>query len=145
MLIAGCGSHDDGDTISVLSAKAGDCFSAPTKVKAEVSDLDLVPCSSPHSQEAYALVNYARADDAGDGAGDDDDTYPGDQVLDEYAAGVCAQRFGVYVGVDYLDSSYYYTYLTPSPRSWQAKDRAVLCLITDAGKPMVGSVKGKGA
>lgn len=138
LLLSGCGLHHSGDTAStsVFAAKVGDCFTTPTTVKAQVSDLAKVPCAQPHGQEAYALVSYPVADG--------NDAFPGDQVLDNFAQGACAQSFGPYVGVDYLDSSYFYTYLTPSPRSWQESDRAVLCLVTDAGKPMVGSAKGTG-
>jgi hypothetical protein len=133
-VLVGCGlHHGDSSSTSVFSAKVGECFTTPTEVKAQVSDLASVSCSQPHGQEAYALVDYATSGS---------DAYPGDEVLDNFAKGACAQRFGGYVGVDYLDSSYYYTYLTPSPRSWQESDRTVLCLVTDAGKPMVGSVKG---
>lgn len=136
LLLGGCGVHHGGDaaSTSVFNAKVGECFTTPTTVKAQVSDLSQVPCAQPHGQEAYALVTYSPPNG--------NDTYPGDQVLDNFAQGACAQSFGPYVGVDYLDSSYFYTYLTPSPRSWEQSDRTVLCLVTDAGKPMVGSAKG---
>ena len=130
----GCGDGDDTSSASVFSAKVGQCFTAPAEVKAQISDLDKVPCDKPHDHEAFALVSYT--------ASGKEDTYPGADVLDQFAQGACAQRFGTYVGVDYLDSSYYFTYLTPSPRSWQDSDRTTLCLVTDAGKSLVGSVKG---
>ena len=46
-----------------------------------------------------------------------------------------------YVGIDYLDSDLFFTYLVPSPRSWEQDDRQVLCMITTAGEPLRGSVK----
>lgn len=131
--LTGCGSDDS--QASVFSVKVGECFAAPTAVKAQVSDLGKVPCSTPHGHEAYAVVAYSPKDA---------DTYPGEDALDKFARGACAQRFGEYVGLDYLDSTYYFTYLTPSPRSWQEKDRSMLCLVTDAGRPLVGTVKGSG-
>ncbi|MDT5080785.1 MAG: hypothetical protein QOJ80_5422, partial [Mycobacterium sp.] len=64
-------------------------------------------------------------------------------VLEKFAKGVCAQRFTAYVGVDYLDSSLYFTYLLPSARSWeQDDDRNVLCFVTTTGGTLKTSVKG---
>jgi hypothetical protein len=138
-LLSGCSvipwHHDSAEVKgSVFDASKGECFASPTKVQAEISSLEQVDCAKPHGQEAYATSTYAPPNG--------DDTYPGDQVLDDFANGACAQQFDAYVGDDYLDSQYFYTYLLPSPRSWQSGDRTVLCLVTDSGKPMVGSVKG---
>ena len=47
-----------------------------------------------------------------------------------------------YVGVDYLDSSLFYTYLLPSARSWDDDDRSVVCFVTSPGEPLQRSVKG---
>jgi hypothetical protein len=108
------------------------CFQAPGEVEAQVDELAEVPCAEPHDQEAYAVVPYT-----GEG-----DAYPGDDELAAFADGRCAQEFRDYVGVDYLDSSLYFTYLVPSPRSWEQDDRDVLCLVTNAGEPLEGSVEG---
>lgn len=137
-LLGGCSwpwQHGGGaDKASVFDAKIGDCFESPTEVQAQISDLQRVDCAKPHGQEAYALPAYKAADGS--------DTFPGDEVLESFAQAACAQAFGPYVGVDYLDSALYDTYLLPSPRSWQDGDRTVLCLATDSGQSMVGSVKG---
>ena len=46
----------------------------------------------------------------------------------------CAQNFQSYVGISYLDSSLFFTYLLPSARGWeQSKDRAVICFVTTTG------------
>jgi len=137
-LAAGCSApwHKDAGAskASVFDAKVGECFESPTEVQAQISDLQQVDCAKPHGQEAYALPTYQPA------AGSD--VFPGDQTLESFAQGACAQAFGPYVGVDYLDSRLYDTYLLPSPRSWESGDRTVLCLATDSGNPMTGSVKG---
>lgn len=131
--LAGCGLFGGGDDeTSVFDAEPGMCFQAPDQVEAQVDELDEVSCSEPHDQEAYAVVPYTS----------DDDAYPGDDELAAFADGRCAQEFRDYVGIDYLDSSLYFTYLVPSPRSWEQDDRDVLCLVTNAGKPLEGSVKG---
>lgn len=131
--LSGCGWFgDDGEGTSVFDAEPGMCFHALTEVEAQVDDLDEVACTEQHALEAFALVSYA----------EDDDTFPGADDLSAFADGHCAREFRDYVGVDYLDSSLYFTYLLPSPRSWEENDREVLCLVTTAGEPLTESVKG---
>jgi len=137
LLLAGCSGDDDADATSVFSAKPGQCFLAPAEVEAQVSDLERVDCSEEHDHEAYAVVPYRAA-----GEEEASEEFPGDEVLTNFAEGACAQEFGAYVGVDYLDSELFFTYLLPSPRSWQEDDRSVLCLVTAAGGGLEGSVKG---
>lgn len=128
------GGDSDG---SVFGIEPGQCFLAPEAVEAQISDLDAVKCTEPHHQESYAVVPYESADaDAEQGE------YPGDEALARFAEGACAAAFGGYVGVDYLDSSLFFTYLAPSPRSWQEKDRSVICFATAAGRPLEKSVRG---
>ncbi len=133
----GCSIFGGGDDepASVFSVKPGQCFLAPEEVEAQIADLDEVPCGEPHDHEAYAVVPYETADEGGD-------EFPGDEALNAFANGACAQSFGAYVGVDYPDSELFFTYLLPSPRSWQENDRDVVCLITNAGTQLQGSVKG---
>jgi hypothetical protein len=139
--LAGCGwfggSKSKAAKVSVFSAKPGECFVPPKDVKAELSKLSRVPCTEPHSQEAYALVSYAAPNGATASA------YPGNDVLTTFAQGACAQRYGAYVGVDYLDSRLFFTFLLPSARSWeQDSDRNVICFVTTTGSQLTSSVKG---
>lgn len=137
LLLAGCSSDDKAEGTSVMDVKVGQCFAAPGKIEDQIKDVQRVDCGKPHAQEAYATPAY-------DGSGKSDDSFPGDDALDKFAEGACAESFGGYVGVDYLDSSLFFTYLAPSARSWQQDDRTVLCFVTTTGSPLVGSVKGKG-
>ena len=126
---------DTGEPVSVFDVKVGDCFVAPTEVKAELSNLGRVPCAVPHQLELYALEKYQ-----GQNGSDD---YPGNDVLETFAKGVCAQAFTGYVGIAYPDSSLWLTDLLPSARSWQqSNDRSVLCFVTTTGDPLTASVKG---
>lgn len=137
--LGGCGLFGkDGDrqAVSVFSIRQGQCFKAQTEVKAQLSELTSVDCAQQHAQEAYAVVPYRAAD------GSAPDTYPGDDVLTKFADGACAGAYKPYVGVDYLDSRLYYTYLLPSARSWEDEDRSVVCFVTSAGEPLQGSAKG---
>lgn len=135
--VAGCGGSSGGKGTSVFHVKAGECFLPPKKVQAELTSLNRVACTSGHTQEAYAIVTYT-----GNGSGFTDE-YPGDTVLKTYADGVCAQKFASYVGVDYQESSWFFTYLLPSARGWQqSHDRNVICFVTTTGEVLHKSVKG---
>lgn len=148
LVLSGCGwfgssGSKGSSSTSVFDVKPGECFVAPKKVKAELSNLDQVPCTTAHTQEAYALVEYQSASSGGQSPSAGSSAYPGSDVLDKFAKGACAQRFRAYVGVDYLDSSLYYTYLLPSARSWeQDNDQTVICFITTTGGTLTTSVKG---
>lgn len=138
-LLGGCGlfgKDDKGTGVSVFDIEAGQCFKAQGEVKAQLSELTKVDCAEDHAQESYAVVPFVTADGA------DADTYPGDDALAKFANGACAGEYGKYVGVDYLDSSLFYTFLLPSARSWEDDDRKVICFVTSAGEPLQGSVKG---
>jgi len=142
LLTTACSSSGGQTSTSVFAVRPGQCFVAPKDVKAELSNLDQVPCTKPHTQEAYALVTYQPAG-TGPSASAAGGAYPGGDALDKYAKGACAQRFTKYVGVDYLDSKLFYTYLLPSARSWeQDDDRTILCFITTTGGTLTASVKG---
>ncbi|KQW45982.1 hypothetical protein ASC77_18935 [Nocardioides sp. Root1257] len=138
-LLSGCGyfgGGDDSKGVSVFKIEPGQCFEAQSEVKAQLSELTAVGCDQDHAQESYAVVPYVSA------GGDAGDTYPGDDALAKFANGACAGQYGKYVGVDYLDSKLFYTYLLPSARSWEDDDRSVICFVTSAGEPLQGSVKG---
>jgi len=140
LLAAGCGvfggSKSGGNSVSVFDVKPGQCFDAPGEVKSELSKLKSVPCDQPHTQESYASIAYTAKD------GSEVSAYPGDAALKVFADGACAQRYTGYVGKDYLDSSYFFTYLLPSARGWeQQKDRNVLCFVTTTGQQLTASVK----
>ena len=138
-MLGGCGlfgNDDEGEGVSVFSIKPGQCFEGQGEVKAQLSKLTEVDCDQEHAQESYAVVEYSA-----DGV-ENPDTFPGDDALSKFANGACAGEYGKYVGVDYLDSKLFYTYLTPSARSWDDDDRNVVCFVTSAGEPLQESVKG---
>lgn len=140
-LLSGCGwfGSDDSDTqsTSVFDVKPGQCFLAPKEVKSELADLTQTDCTTPHEQESYAIVTYLNSD------GTPASTYPGDELLTRFAQGRCAAAYEPYVGVGYLDSKLFFTYLLPSARGWeQDDDRNVICFITTTGAQLNASVKG---
>ncbi|WP_370250077.1 septum formation family protein [Nocardioides sp.] len=148
--LSGCGLFEDdepGEVTSVFEVGVGTCLRGPTEVTADITEVDTVPCTEPHTQEAYALVTYEATGATAAASGDpqaalDADLYPGEQVLTDFANGVCAERFTDYVGRSYLDSALFFSFLTPTPRSWEEGDRQVLCVLTDPGRPLTASLKG---
>lgn len=144
LLLAGCSGSDGNTSVSVFRVKTGECFTTPA-VKEQLSSLTKVPCTKAHTQEAYALVSYAAPGAAASTSTGVSLTssYPGADALTTFAQGACAQRFAGYVGLDYLDSTLFFTYLLPSARSWQqSDDRRVICFVTTTGSRFVESVKG---
>ncbi|WP_170219498.1 septum formation family protein [Nocardioides litoris] len=135
--LGGCGlfGGDDGEE-GVQSIEPGQCFQVPSEVKEQLADLDEVPCDEPHDREAFAVIGYEPPDDETDA-----DVFPGDDTLTRYADGRCASAFGDYTGTPYLDSDLYFTYLLPSPRSWQSGDRDVVCFAFDPGRRLDRSVR----
>ena len=131
-VLSGCSSAKAPSVnLSVFHLRPGTCVVTPTQIKAQLSTLKAVPCKEPHTEEVYALV----VDHSGQ-------TYPGTAALQTFANGACLQRYAGYVGVDYRDSSLFFTYLLPSVRSWAAGDHTVDCVISTTGQTLTRSVKG---
>jgi hypothetical protein len=140
VLVSGCSfghSKSGAHSVSAFDVKPGQCVLSPKDVRQEISDLQVVPCDKAHTQEAYAVVKY-------DGTGSDvGAAYPSEATLAKFAEGACGQRYESYVGIAYQDSSLFFTYLLPSPRSWQeSNDRNVICFVTTTGQELTASVKG---
>lgn len=141
LVTTGCGLLDDdgdGGTVGVLDIEAGQCFTAPGEVQAELTELTGVPCDREHDQEAYAVVGYTGPD------GEEADAFPGGDALTRFADGACAQEFGEYVGTNYLDSALFFTYLLPSVRGWEDGDTDVVCFVTTTGEKLDASVRDSG-
>jgi hypothetical protein len=143
LCLTGCswfgGNKSGAKKESVFAVQAGQCFNAPGTVKAQLSSLSRVSCTSPHNEEAYAVITFQSPNGANSSAG----AFPGDDVLTTFAQGACAQKFTSYVGVNYLDSKLFFTYLLPSARSWeQDADRFITCFVTTTGSQLTASVKG---
>jgi hypothetical protein len=141
LMLSGCsvfGSNKSASASeSVFAVRPGQCFRSPADVKAELATLNRTSCKQSHTQEAYALVNYTNPDGSAASA------YPGSDLLTSFAQGACAQHFTDYVGIDYLDSSLYFTYLLPSARSWESDDdHDIICFVTTTGSALTSSVKG---
>lgn len=122
--------------IEWAEVEAGDCINLVDPVDEGettlVSTLEKVDCSTVHDAEAFAVFDLE---------GDD---WPGtDAVYSEGDTG-CFDRFEGYVGINYLESVYFYEVYTPTADSWAAGDRAVACVIVDPGGVLDKPVRGSG-
>ena len=116
-------------TASIFELKVGDC--TKEELKEEATKIALVPCTEPHTHEAYFSVDYVG------------DAYPGSATLEVFAEQKCVGAFADYVGVELAQSNFYFTYLYPSVTTWQSKDdRQVMCFVVSRDEVLVASVKG---
>ena len=114
---------------SIFELSVGDC--TKQELEAEATSIDLVPCTEPHTHEAYFSVDYVG------------DAYPGSATLEVFAEQKCVGAFADYVGVELAQSNFYFTYLYPSVTTWQSKnDRQVMCFVVSRDELLVASVKG---
>ncbi|MDA8075798.1 MAG: septum formation family protein [Actinomycetota bacterium] len=125
------GTSDGSHLESVFKLQVGQCLVPPKKVQAELNSIEVVSCSTPHTQQVYALAQ----DHAGS-------TYPAPTKLDAFANAACLDHFASFDGIPYQQSKLYFTYLLPSVRSWADGDRTVVCVAETVGRPLTKSLKG---
>ncbi len=157
--LAACGgpakSADAGKSVSVFDLRPQQCLDPPkANPNLVVSDISVVHCSQPHVDEVYCVIPYSATVPSGPRAcpsrpprlaGSLTAQYPGEPALSKFAAAACLNEFEPYVGAPYTQSSLYYTYLYPSPRSWDdpvRRDRTIVCVLHTAGAPLTRSAKG---
>lgn len=120
---------------SPFEVSVGQCFN-PIEDKDDGALLAILlkDCEDEHLAEAFALFDLDH--DAGE-------PWPGDDEVDDAAEEGCDAEFEAYVGIPFDDSEYNVSYFTPSPESWEADDREVLCLIEGSPRaPLIGSAEG---
>jgi hypothetical protein len=126
---------DIGEETSVFELETGDCFSADADV---VETVTVVDCAETHTYEVFGVFDHE---------GDDDEPYPGDEAILEYADSRCQPLFEDYVAADYQSSIYWITSVTPSAETWDDDDdREIVCALKlgEEGDEMTGSAEGTG-
>ncbi len=120
-------------SVDAFQVRVGDCFNDTDSSSDEIHSVPGVPCSEPHDNEAYAVVNLTI------------DSYPEGDGMAELAYDSCMERFQAFVGKDYESSSLEIFTMYPSTESWKQDDREVVCALYDMNaNKLVGSVKGRG-
>jgi hypothetical protein len=106
-----------------VELRLGDCFNDSAHVTAEVDEMTVVDCGSPHDAEVFGVPNLPGKPAA---------PYPGDDEVDRLSYELCLGEFASYVGIDFLDSAWEFGYLRPTEESWRKyDDRLVVCTLND--------------
>ena len=118
-------------TWSVFDLRVGDCLAPEPDLTGEISDVPVVPCTEPHSQEVFGAVEHP------DGA------YPGAAALATWADGACLGELASSLGLG-LEDGLYVSYLLPTFDGWnlggEEGDRRVVCvLVTPDATGVTGS------
>ena len=109
--LSGCGQGN------VFSLSVGDCFNGGFD-GAEIADVEIVACNSPHGSEVYSLFDVPGSE------------WPGMNAVVRMAEEGCVGRFKGYVGLDYEYSEWYGAYLHPTEDSWKRlRDREITCVV----------------
>jgi hypothetical protein len=116
--------------VDVFDLRVGDCLADSAPRGVEVSSVQSVPCSEPHSEEIYAVVTLPEGE------------FPGTEAMDAQANELCVAEFESFVGLPYEESVLYLTYLTPTRESWSEGDREVVCSVYDPDGEVSGSLRG---
>jgi hypothetical protein len=159
LCLSACGGSSNASSepksVSVFALRPQDCLNPPkANPNLAVSTVTVLPCTHKHVDEVYCVLPYSPTPPASIQkcpanpprfAGSLTEDYPGEQALTNFANALCLNEFQPYVGSAYTGSSLYYTYLYPSPRSWDdslRRDREIVCVLHTIGAPLTRSAKG---
>lgn len=128
-------SFTTGDQINWDEVVIGDCVNFVDASDIDgatvfVSTLERVPCTERHDAEVYALRDLPGS------------AWPGYESVYSSGDDICYEAFAPYVGIDYIDSLYFYEVYTPSPESWDDGDRTVACTLIDLDGPLDKPLRG---
>jgi len=121
---------DSGTTQGIFTLVVGDCEVGNTD-STEVSTTKTIDCAEPHDAEIYG-ASYLP-----------DGEFPGDAAIEEQATNDCLAQFESFLGINYDDSVYNFSWYYPTEGSWSDGDREILCLVYDpTGAQISGSLAG---
>ncbi len=127
------GAIVDGGNVDAFNVQVGDCFNDAGTFDNEIASVPGVPCSEPHDNETYAVLDVSY------------DSYPADGNMEQLAYDACMVHFESFVGREYKTSVLEIATMYPSADSWGKDDREVICAVFDVNaKQLVGSAAGRG-
>lgn len=139
LVLGGCSGDDDvrdedgtvinpGDA-SVFELEVGDCLDPDADASGEISEIPIVPCDDPHTQEVFGVVTHP------------DETYPGATEVASFADGACLSELESSLGLT-LDDGLFFSYLLPTFDGWNTGgDRQVTCVLVFPDRDVItGSV-----
>jgi len=119
-----------GTTQDIFSIEVGDC-EAISPGEGEISATRTIDCAEPHETEIYAASYVA------------DGEFPGDAFIEEQAINDCTAEFETFIGANYEDSIYDFSWYYPTAGTWAEGDREILCVVYDiSGASITGSLQG---
>jgi hypothetical protein len=128
------GSITGAGDVDAFEIRLGDCFNDASSVgeSVEIASIAGVPCTEPHDNEVYALVNLTQS------------SFPGDAAMETIAFEACLEKFESFVGKDYESSQLDIFPIYPTRQSWnELNDREVVCALYDLDlKKLAGSMRG---
>lgn len=102
---------------SVFDLRTGDCLAPDPEAEGEISDVPVVPCAEPHSQEVFAAVEHPAG------------AYPGAGAVSIWADGACLGELETTLDLT-LDDGVFISYLLPTFDGWNKHDdRRVVCVL----------------
>lgn len=112
----------------ILHLKEGQCVNLPEETSA--ATIEVVGCEDPHEAEIIGVETITEK------------ALPPESTLEELAFTQCHAHFTRYVGIEATDSNLDAMWLLPTPASWKAGDRSIVCLATVTNdSPLTASVK----
>lgn len=123
-VLAGCSK-------GVQKFEVGECLNGLLDASTQVEELPKVDCEKEHEGEVYAITESALESYSFVGVGDEADEF-------------CLAEYEKYVGTDYMESTLFFTHLSPSGQSWSSGDRDIVCILMPAEDTVTGSLKGSG-
>ena len=127
------GGLSEAASIPVTDFAVGDCFDDPTVF--EVEEVEGLPCETAHDNEVFAIFDHE----------DPDQSWPGQDALDEYSYFACIDQFEAYVGADYVDSRLEVSFFSPLEDGWDSGDHEIVCFLFDIDfAKLTKSMRGSG-
>lgn len=127
---AGTSAAEDPEQVHALDLNVGDCLTDETS-EGSIEEVGVVDCAQPHTGEIYHGFDVAEGPD-----GQIPDT------IDADAENGCVDAFAGFVGVPWEQSVLGISWMQPSPDTWEAGDREVLCVVLEDGVDTTGSLEG---
>jgi hypothetical protein len=102
---------------SVFDLRPGDCLNSADDLSGDVSEVAVVPCMDPHTQEVFATVTHPEG------------PYPGAAAVSTWADASCLTQLEAELGLTLADGIFI-SYLLPSFDGWNKNnDRTVVCVM----------------
>jgi hypothetical protein len=129
---------EPGQELAAIELQDGQCIDDASAFTGrdvnEVSEVHAIACRMPHQAEVFIRDRLAGGPNA---------PFPGVGELRRQAQAVCRDGFERFVGVPWTRSELDIAALWPSPDSWPAGDRVVVCAVFRVdGEALVGSARG---